>query len=434
MKKILLIITGSVAAYKAMDLLRLLKKKNFEVTCVMTEAAQQFITPLLASSLSGNKTHSEIFAADDLTGINHIQLSREADLILIAPSTADFIAKIAHGYAADLASSVVLAANKKIILAPAMNEKMWENPQTQKNLASLVESGVMLVDPETDVLACGEHGVGKMAAPEKICARVVEFFENQNRLQGRRILITGGSTIEPIDPVRFIGNHSSGKQALEIAKVLHEMGADVTLVAGNIRETILLPREKIIPVKTAQEMFEAVQSVILGRVSVRGSQELNTDLTRSSDAKASKDDEGGIDVFIGCAAVADFRVKNFSDQKIKKEGGQASGDLILELEKNPDILEFVGNSKQRPELVIGFAAESFDLEKYAQEKLHKKNCDLIVANDIESGKIFGANETKVIFVEKNHIENLGKISKSALAKLLANKILRRRAKLAFDQD
>ncbi len=390
-KKILLVITGSIAAYKSMDLLRLLKKKNFDVTCILTESAQQFITPLLASSLSGNKTHTEIFSDEDATGINHIQLSRQSDLIVVAPATADFIAKLANGYASDLASSVILAANKKIILAPAMNEKMWENLQTQKNLQTLVESGTTLVDPESDILACGELGVGKMAAPEKICEKICDFFENQNLLKGQRILITGGSTIEPIDPVRFIGNYSSGKQAIEIAKVLNEMGADVTLVAGNIRETISLPKEKIILVKTAEEMFAAVKS----------------NLTKTQ-------------VFIGCAAVADFRVKNFSDKKIKKNSEK---NLTLELEKNPDILEFVGNSKNRPGLVIGFAAEGSNLEKYAREKLEKKNCDLIVANKIESGKIFGSNETDAIFVTAKKSEKLGKISKTKLAKLLAEKIL-----------
>ena len=403
-KKILLVITGSVAAYKSMDLLRLLRKKSpgkksYDVTCILTESAQKFITPLLVSSLSGNKTHTEIFSDEDASGISHIQLSRQADLIVVAPATADFIAKLANGYASDLASSVILAANKKIILAPAMNEKMWDNLQTQKNLQTLVESGVAVVDPEADILACGELGVGKMAAPEKICEKICDFFANQNLLKGQRILITGGSTIEPIDPVRFIGNHSSGKQAIEIAKVLNEMGADVTLVAGNIRETIFLPKEKIIRVKTAEEMFEAVKSNL---------------------AKTQ--------VFIGCAAVADFKVKNFSAQKIKKNSEK---NLTIELEKNPDILEFVGNSKNRPELVIGFAAEDLDLEKYAREKLVKKNCDLIVANDIEAGEIFGSSKTKAMFVGKNKSENLGEISKSELAKLLAEKILSTVLKITF---
>lgn len=392
-KKILLIITGSVAAYKSVDLLRLLKKKNFDVTGILTESAQEFITPLLVSSLSGNKTYTETFSDDDVSGINHINLSRQADLIIVAPATANFIAKLANGYADDLASSVILAANKKIILAPAMNEKMWENLQTQGNLQKLVESGVVMVDPEIDILACGELGVGKMADPEKICERICDFFANQNLLAGHKILITGGSTFEPIDPVRFIGNHSSGKQAIEIVKVLSEMGADVTLVAGNIHQVTPLPKNKIIRTKTAQEMFDAVKNHLAGN-----------------------------DIFIGCAAVSDFRVKNFSSQKIKKHHKK---NLTLELEHNPDILEFVGNSKNRPKLVIGFAVESSNLEKYASNKLRKKNCDLIVANNIEifpGKKIFGADKTDAIFVSEKKSEKLGKISKTELAKLLALKI------------
>ena len=391
-QKILLIITGSVAAYKSMDLVRLLIKKDFDVTCVLTKAAQQFITPLLASALSGNKTYNELFDSSDELGIEHIQLSRQADLIVVAPATADFIAKIANGYADDLASNVILAANKKILIAPAMNEKMWDNKATQKNLSKALESGISMIDPESDILACGELGVGKMAAPEKICEKICDFFANQNLLKGKKILLTGGSTFEAIDPVRFIGNHSSGKQAIEIAKVLHEMGADVTMIAGNIRGTIFLPSTKIIRVKTAAEMFEAVKK----------------NLTKTH-------------AFIGCAAVSDFKIKKIATQKIKKT---AEGNLTLELIKNPDILQFVGTAKQRPELVIGFAAESNDLEKYAREKLKKKNCDLIVANDIESGKIFGSEETKAFFISAKKSQALGKISKVELAKLLSEKIVK----------
>ena len=391
-KKILLIITGSIAAYKAMDLIRLLSKKSFDVTCILTKAASEFITPLLASSISGNKTYNELFSIDDELEMGHINLSRQSDLIVVAPATADFIAKIANGFADDLASSVVLAANKKIIIAPAMNEKMWSNKSTQKNVAKALEEGISMVEPETDILACGEFGIGKMAAPEKICQKICDFFERQNQLKNKKILITGGATYEPIDPVRFIGNHSSGKQAIEIAKVLHEMGADVTLIASNIRETIFLPQENIIRVKTAEEMFAEVKK----------------NLPKTN-------------VFIGCAAVSDFKVKKFSNQKIKKT---AEKNLILELEKNPDILEFVGTSKKRPDLVIGFAAESENLQKYAKEKLLKKNCDLVVANDVEAGEIFGSDQTKVFLVSKNKSENLGKISKAELARILAEKIIR----------
>ena len=390
-KKILLIITGSIAAYKSMDLVRLLTKKSYDVTCILTKAACEFITPLLAASLSGNKTYSDLFSTEDEIEMGHIKLSRNADLIVVAPASADFIAKIANGYADDLASNIILASNKKILLVPAMNEKMWENKQTQKNLTKALESGISMVEPEKDILACGELGVGKMAPAEKICEKICDFFANQNRLKGKKILITGGSTFEAIDPVRFIGNHSSGKQSIEIAKVLYEMGANVTLIAGNIRETIFLPKEKIIRVKTAQEMFDAVKK----------------NLSKKN-------------VFIGCAAVSDFKVKKISKEKIKKTSAK---NLTLELEKNPDILEYVGKAKNRPALVIGFAAESKNLEKYAKEKLQKKNCDLVVANDIESGKIFGSDETKVMFVSKKKTENLGKISKAKLADLLAKKII-----------
>ncbi len=388
-KKILLIITGSIAAYKSMDLVRLLTKKSYDVTCVLTKAACEFITPLLASSLSGNKAYTELFSSDDELEMGHINLSRNADLIVVAPASADFIAKMANGYADDLASSAILAADKKIIIAPAMNEKMLQQKSTVKNLEQLIESGISIVEPEIDILACGEFGKGKMAAPEKICEEICNFFENKNLLKGKKVLITGGSTLEPIDPVRFIGNHSSGKQAIAIAKVLSEMGADITLVAGNIREVISLPQEKIIRVKSAEEMFVAVKNNLAQK-----------------------------HVFIGCAAVSDFRVKKIAKEKIKK----SDKNLILELEKNPDILEYVGNAKNRPNLVIGFAAESENLLLNAKEKLKKKNCDLVIANDIESGKIFGSDLTRAYFVETKKYEDLGKISKIELAKKLARKL------------
>jgi phosphopantothenoylcysteine decarboxylase/phosphopantothenate--cysteine ligase len=391
-KKILLIITGSIAAYKSMDLVRLLVKRNFDVRCVLTKGALEFITPLLAASLSNNKAYSDLFSHDDEIEMGHIQLSRQADLIVVAPSSADFIAKIANGYADDLASSVVLAANKKILLAPAMNEKMWENKSTQKNLAKIIENGISIIEPEKDMLACGEIGTGKMSSPEKICEKICDFFEGQNLLKGKKILLTGGSTIEAIDPVRFIGNHSSGKQAIEVAKVLSDMGAHVTFIAGNISATIPLPKEQIIKVKSADQMFEAVKK----------------NLAKSH-------------AFIGCAAVADFKVKKSSDQKIKKTD---SKDLTLELTKNPDILEFVGTAKSRPQLVIGFAAESENLEKFARAKLQKKNCDLIVANDIRAGEIFGSDETNGFFVSVKKSEKFAKISKAELAKKLSEKIVK----------
>ena len=392
-KKILLIITGSIACYKSIELIRLLKKKSFEVNCILTNGAKEFITPLLVSSISGTKTFDQLFSVDDEIEMGHINLSRQHDLIVIAPTSADFIAKIANGYGDDLASATILASDKKIIFAPAMNEKMWLNDITQKNITKILQNNFAMIEPEKDVLACGEEGYGKMASPSKIVEEIEVFFKNQNILAGKNILITAGSTIEPIDPVRFIGNKSSGKQALAIAKVLNEMGANVKIIAGNLSQNINPTLKSTIFVNTAQEMFEAV--------------------------KTSLD---SIDVFIGCSAVADYRVKNYSAQKIKKSQNQ---NLTLELEKNPDILEFVGTAPNRPALVIGFCAESENLLEYAQEKLLKKNCDLMVANDIENGKIFGSDLTSAYFVEKNHHSDLFKGTKTQLAQNLADIIVKK---------
>lgn len=391
-KKILLIITGSVAAYKAIELARLLQKKSYDVSCILTKAAQKFITPLQVSSVMKNKVYTELFSSDDVDGMTHIKLSRDNDLIIVAPASADFIAKMANGYADDLASTVILAANKPIMLAPAMNEKMWYNQATQNNLQKLVDADVSIVSPVTDILACGEFGVGKMQEPEIIAHEIEEFFTNARKLHGKRILITGGATREPIDPVRFISNESTGVQAIALTKILSKMGAYVTLVAANISAAIPLPHENIIRVKTADEMLAIVQNHLLQS-----------------------------DVFIGCAAVCDYKAKNISVQKIKKS---ADENLQLELVKNVDILEYVGNSINRPALVIGFAAESNNLLEYATQKLHKKNCDFIIANDIEGGKIFGSAQSKSFIVSNHETIDLGTISKIDLAQIVANHIVK----------
>jgi len=397
-KKILLIITGSIASYKSMDLVRLLKKANYDVSCVLTKAAEEFITPLLASSLSGNKTYNELFNIDDELDMGHINLSRQADLIVVAPASADFIAKMATGLGDDLASTTLLAANKPIMIAPAMNEKMWEHNKTKENLASLTQNEVGIVAPQKDVLACGEFGVGKMAEPQVIFEEIEEFFKNQNLLKGKNILMTAGSTYEPIDPVRFIGNRSTGIQAINIANILSKMGANITFIAGNITRDIALNKEKIIRVGTTQEMFDAVQENIKN-----------------------------IDCFIGCAAVSDYRVKNPSTKKIKKDKSkQGKDNLVIELEENPDILEFVGTNKEnRPKLVIGFAAESGDLEKYAKDKMQRKNCDLVLANDIDNGKIFGSHKSTAILVSKDEVKEIGNTSKKAVALTIAGEVVSR---------
>lgn len=389
-KKILLIITGSVAAYKAVDLVRLLQKKSYDVSCILTKAAQEFVTPLLVSSIAKNKIYTELFSPDDVDGMTHIKLSRDNDLILVAPASADFIAKMANGYADDLASTVILAANKKIIIAPAMNEKMWQNDATKRNLFHLEQSGTSIIEPVSDVLACGEVGVGKMQEPAEIAKEVEDFFAHQNKLAGKKILITGGGTREYIDPVRYIGNDSSGRQALALVKVLSEMGADIEFVAANIFMKIPLAQNKITHIKSADEMFEAVKNKIAQQ-----------------------------DVFIGCAAVSDYKVQAISKTKLKKE---ANSNLTLNLEKNQDILDFVGHAPNRPRLVIGFAAEGENIVQNAQDKLTRKNCDFIIANDIENGSIFGSKATKAYLVEKNSSTDLGKISKNELAKIIAKKI------------
>lgn len=397
MKKILLIITGSVASYKSMDIVRQLKKANYDVSCVLTKAAQEFITPLLVSSLSGNKTYNELFDIDEEIDMGHINLSRQADLIVVAPASANFIAKMANGYGDDLASTTLLAANKPILVAPAMNEKMWFHKNTQENLAKLLQSNIQIIEPQKDILACGELGIGKMAEPQTIFDEIEEFFLNRDLLKGKNIVITAGSTYEPIDPVRFIGNRSTGIQAIQLADTLAKMNANVTLIAGNITKSIPLPDKNIIRVGSTQEMFDAV-----------------------------KENLKNVDCFIGCAAVSDYKVKNPSLTKIKKDKTKEGSDkLTIELVENPDILDFVGNNKDnRPKLVIGFAAESGDLEKYARQKLTRKNCDLVLANNIDNGKIFGSNDSEAILVSKTESKNLGRISKKEVARSLAQEILK----------
>lgn len=395
MKKILLIITGSIAAYKSIELIRILQKKSYEVEVILTKSAQKFVTELLVASIAKNKIHTELFD-DGENGMSHINLSRRNDLIIVAPASADFIAKMTHGFGDDLASTTILAANKPIFIAPAMNEKMWNYQSNIENIEKLKNRDINFIEPEKDELACGEVGVGKMADPSIISNEIDSFFAYQNKLSGKNIIITGGSTREKIDPVRFIGNNSSGKQAIYLANILKKMGGDVKLIAGNIEAKIPLEENKITKVVSADEMFLATKNLL------SNSKPENT-------------------IFIACAAVCDYKIADYSQHKIKKEKGQ---NLTLNLTENVDILQNVGNSDQRPNLVIGFAAEGENIIEYARKKLKQKKCDLIVANNIAGGKIFNNEDSDAILVEENQENILGKISKKLLSQKIADWIIK----------
>ncbi len=380
-KSILLIITGSIACYKSLELIRQLRKKSYDVHCVLTDSAQKFISKLLVSSLSANLVHDDLFSEEG--EMTHIRLPSESDLILIAPATADFISRINIGRANDLASSAVLASDRQIILAPAMNGKMWQSDVTQKNLQFLNSCGAIILEPERDILACGDDTIGKMIKVESIVDEVDEYFSISDSLRGKKILLTGGGTQEKIDPVRIIGNRSSGKQAISIAKKLNYSGADVVFISANIERMIPLPSPKIVRVQTADEM--------LGEV-----------MTRLHWA----------DVFIGCAAVSDYKVENYHDLKIKKS---EADEMMLRLVRNVDILESVLSCKARPKAVIGFAADDGDLIKNGMIKLKRKGCDLVVSNAIKNGDIFGSDETEAAFISKDRSVLLEKMSKDQLA-------------------
>ncbi|MFT6106764.1 MAG: phosphopantothenoylcysteine decarboxylase/phosphopantothenate--cysteine ligase [Rickettsiales bacterium] len=392
-KNILLIITGSIAAYKSVDLIRLFKKADYQITPVMTKGAEEFITPLLVSSIAGQMVLDRLFCAEEESKIGHINLSRTNDAIIIAPATADFIAKMANGLADDLASNIVLAANKPIFIAPAMNEKMWKNCQTQKNLQTLRENGVRILEPKTDILACGEYGVGKMTEPAEIFSRIDNFFNKKKIFAGKKVIITAGATYEPIDPVRFIGNYSSGKQGIAIAESFYDLGAEVILVAGNISENINLPAQNIIRVKTASEMLGAVEN----------------NLTKT-------------EIFISAAAVADFRPMNISLEKIKKTDKNPLKSL--ELVENVDILQTISSHKDRPKIVVGFAAESSDLIKNAKIKLEKKNCDFVLANNVDNGAVFGSNYNQItILSREGKYEEWEKMTKKEVSEKLIEKLV-----------
>jgi len=366
-KKILFIICGGISAYKSLETIRLLKKNGAEIKTILTSSAKEFVTPLSVASLSQGKVYSDLFSLENETEMDHISLSRWADVIVVSPTTANTISKLAQGTTDDLASTVILASNKQIYLTPAMNVRMWEHKSTKINLKKLKNFDYKLIGPEIGDMACGEYGEGKMSEPLKIADELNHFFLNQIQNKKFKALVTAGPTNEYIDPVRFITNKSSGKQGYELAKCLSKKGFDTTLISGptnlEVEKDI-----KLIKVETADEMFAATQKNL------------------------------PVDVAIFSAAVSDFKVKNKSKTKIKKEEA-----LNLNLEKNIDILNYISNhNSMRPEIVIGFAAETNEVLKNAEEKLNKKNCDWIISNDVSKKNIgFNSDYNEVTIHYKN---------------------------------
>ena len=389
-KKILLIICGGISAYKSLELIRLFKKNCARVKTILTKNAKEFVTPLSVSSLSQEKVYDDIFSAENEAEMDHISLSRWADALLVAPITANTISKVASGNAEDLASTVLLASNKQIFLAPAMNVRMWEHPSTKENILKLKSFGYKIIGPEIGDMACGEYGEGKMTEPNEIVNTLKNYFSNLDKNKKLKALVTAGPTNEYIDPVRFITNKSSGKQGYEIAKCLRDNGFDTTLISG---KTSIKPLDGVnfVSVETAEEMFK---------------ESLNNLPT---------------DVAIFSAAVSDFKVKNYKSTKIKK-----NEEFNLELEKNIDILNHISNHNSlRPKITIGFAAETNNLSTNAKEKLNEKNCDWVIANDVSDQTIgFGSDFNKIsIFYKDKPEENFEKMSKSLVAEEIVKRII-----------
>lgn len=396
-KRILLVIGGGIAAYKSLELIRRLRERGATVRCVLTAGGAEFVTALSVAALSEEKVYSDLFSLTDEAEMGHIRLSREADLILIAPATADLLAKLAHGRADDLASTMLLAATTQIMAAPAMNVAMWENPATQANIETLKARGCLIVGPNEGDMACGEYGFGRLAEPEEMRAAVEDYFNAAAPLSGVRALVTSGPTHEPIDPVRFIGNRSSGRQGHAIAAALAGLGAEVQLVTGPV--ALADPAGcAVTAVQTAAEMLAACEAALAG----------------------------GVDVAVCAAAVGDWRVAVPAAHKLKKDTANRDGaPAALELTENPDILHEIARSgARRPRLVVGFAAETRDLIDNATAKLARKGCDWIVANDVgpETG-VLGGSENTAHLVRGAEVTAWPKMSKTDLARRLAGEIV-----------
>ncbi|MBJ6371199.1 bifunctional phosphopantothenoylcysteine decarboxylase/phosphopantothenate--cysteine ligase CoaBC [Sedimentitalea arenosa] len=388
-KRILLIIGGGIAAYKTLELIRRLKDAGAAVTPVLTRAGEEFVTPLSVAGVAGHKVYRDLFDLGDEAEMGHIQLSRSADLVVVAPATADLMAKMATGLANDLASTLLLATDTPVLIAPAMNVRMWEHPATRRNLDRLRGDGVRVIGPNEGSMACGEFGPGRMAEPAEILA-AIDAGLSDGPLAGRRVLVTSGPTHEPIDPVRYIANRSSGAQGTAIARALAALGAEVIFVTG---PASVPPPEgvEIVPVQTAQEMADAVQAAL------------------------------PVDAAVFAAAVADWRMAQASERKLKKT---RDGMPVLRFAENPDILAGVAQMEQgRPALVIGFAAETDDVVAHATAKRVRKGCDWIVANDVSPATgIMGGSENAVVLISADGAETWPRMGKDAVARQLAERI------------
>lgn len=394
-RSVLLIISGSIAAYKSLEIIRLLAARGVAVTAVLTKGGAAFITPLAVSSLTGTKTYTDLFSLTDEVEMGHIELSRSADLILVAPASADIMAKMASGICDDLATTLLLATNKPVWVAPAMNHKMWEHAATKRNVTQLEHDGIHIIAPTKGDMACGEYGVGRLAEPETIVTQILMHKMHPAQLKGKKALVTSGPTHEPIDPVRYIANRSSGKQGHAIAKALADAGAEVTLITG---PTSLadIAQVKMVHVVTAVQMMQAVERAIIST-------------------------PRPIDIAVCAAAVGDWRTTHDSKQKIKKP---ISGKTpTISLTENPDILQFLSQHKiARPSLVIGFAAETENVVAHATAKRAKKQCDWILANDVSKGQGFDADENRMILIDENKNEVWAHMSKHAIAQQLVARI------------
>ncbi len=389
-KKIILVIGGGISAYKSLDLIRLLKKQGCQIKVILTESGKKFVTPLSVASLCQNKVYENIFDSTREAEMDHISLSRWCDIILFAPATANSISKLASGRADDLASTVILASNKQVILAPAMNVRMWIHKSTQNNFNKLLDYGYVFVGPTTGEMACGEYGEGKMSSPEEIYEFIKNYFLNRDIVKDKNLkaLVTAGPTKEYIDPVRFITNNSSGKQGYEIANSLAKSGIETTLISGPSK--LKKPQNvNFIKVETAKQMYMETKKAL------------------------------PVDIAICAAAVTDFKPEKYEIYKIKKN------DLNINFKRNPDILEFLSkNNSQRPKLVVGFAAETNNILKFAKEKKIKKHCDWIIVNDVSNPEIgFDSEYNAVTIIDDKNIEKISKNSKTNIANKIVRKIV-----------